>query len=550
MFRNLFRKQSHQQTSASTQATRVPKDPFANGDSSALNVLIRVPWRHDIQGDNGAYFLDALKKDLRDEKSTVGKERLFHGEIATHSLILPGYQFLTLAPRVRFSRTRNIEADIWHAKAHTNANGFIFAIKIPANVEEYLKKPNQHQNPDWERDRFELASLLRMPHLVENPKKPLLLLVHKEGEDDELDMDRLVNLLGLDKIARPFRPVAYTTSQLETGVLQESLTWLTLSAQFKDNEEASTANMTGFDTDEGSIDTSASVSMEMAQTDGHYVLDYEPTLLGGNPTLQRFQPVQKGTFCPFAKGAKLWGGKLPDEHVPRLRHNVRAKELAETAKLNAGPLGEFVARVHNGEALDGFCLQLPASDYIFYVDRLGEQVKGMLTNLADLDPTGENAMKMGPMDHPHWRFRFAGEDFFVTTFAPCYRQYSSRYAFGAKYGFLLFQPMTSFGRHGLVKDTPASETNWENPSTMRDKARVAFLKNGCPYHVPDTLPYTISEHIVKPAIDDGKSVVRWWEEPAEAKRRPANGKEEAQNARAWLESRGVDEKFFPKVPTW
>ena len=92
-----------------------------------------------------------------------------------------------------------------------------------------------------------------------------------------------------------------------------------------------------------------------------------------------------------------------------------------------------------------------------------------------------------------------------------YKQDSSRFAFGAKNAFLLFQPMTSFGRHGLVEDTPASATNWKNPTSLRDKTRVAFKTNGCPYHIPEELPYPVAEHIVKPEKDDGTTCIRWWD---------------------------------------
>jgi FPC/CPF motif-containing protein YcgG len=154
-------------------------------------------------------------------------------------------------------------------------------------------------------------------------------------------------------------------------------------------------------------------------------------------------------------------------------------------------------------------------------EQLGEAVRHLLTKLSELDPSpGENAMKMGQIDKPHWRFRFAGEDFFITTFSPVYKENSSRYAFKARHAFALFQPIKSFGRHGLTEDTPESATNWDDPKTMRDKARVAFKKNGRPYYIPEELPYPVAEHIVKPHDDDGKNCIRWWE-PLEKKPKTA-----------------------------
>ena len=78
-------------------------------------------------------------------------------------------------------------------------------------------------------------------------------------------------------------------------------------------------------------------------------------------------------------------------------------------------------------------------------------------------------------------------------------------------GHRLFQPMSSFARHKLPADTPASATEWDNPKTVRDKTRVAFKEAGRAYHIPETLPYPVAEHIVKPVEDNGENVVRWWE---------------------------------------
>ena len=69
----------------------------------------------------------------------------------------------------------------------------------------------------------------------------------------------------------------------------------------------------------------------------------------------------------------------------------------------------------------------------------------------------------------------------------------------------------SFFRHDLPPDT--SQTNWNQPQTVRDKTRVAYKKAGRLYHIPSSTKYPPAEHIVKPFKDDGVSVVRWWERP-------------------------------------
>lgn len=431
---------------------------------------------------------------------------------------------MVMPPYQSWGRMRNYAAHEWFDKAHESADAIVFSIQVPNQIEDYVADVNgSRYRKGWEQDRYAVSDILRKPQLVENPNKPLLLLVNKEGEEEDFDVERIVNLLGLSRLSRPFRAVVNSVddrSDASAGALREAFDWLAKTASTKEDEATA---MTGSDTEEessvvtssSSVVTSTSTAATLAQQGGHYVLDYEPTLLGGNATLQWFEPIKKGTHCPFARASKLWGGKLADDHKPRL-YGRQSKEIDATATLNAGPLAEFVARSTNGEALDGFCLELPRTNY--GIENLGEDVCMLLTKFAELDPSpGENAMKMGPIDQPHWRFRFAGEDFFITTFSSEYKKESSRYAFKTNKSFVLFQPMTSFGRHGLVEDTPASATNWENPTTMRDKARVAFKNNGCPYHIPETLPYPVAEHIVKPAEDDGTSAIRWWE-PVEPKK--------------------------------
>jgi hypothetical protein len=466
--------------------------------------------------------LKAIKKDYGEDKAAIVSESV-HREINIETLSLSGYKLMAMPARQHYSRMRNLKADSWERSIHQDADAFVYFVHIDETA-KYLGDDGYGRGGDyrfgygeWEGDRFEISMLLRKPELVENPRKPLLLLVNND-RDDEFDVERLANLFGLGghRFGRPFRAVLYSDLESDTNdsTLKESLEWLAEMVCSSQDEETA---MTGSDTeDEGSIITSTTTGTAVSSTcGGHYVLDYEPTLLGGNPTLQRFQPIKNGTHCPFARAAKLWGGKLADNLKPRLTGHLDT--VQEAASLNAGPLTEFVARSNNGEPLDGFCLELPGASYIS-PEHLGEKVRILLTKLAELDPSpGENAMKMGTIDHPHWRFRFAGEDFFLTVFSPTYGKDSSRYSFGVKKSFVLFQPRASFGRHGLNEDTPASATNWDNPTSMRDKARVAFKENGRPYYIPEELPYPVAEHIVKPAKDDGTTCIRWWE-PLETKR--------------------------------
>lgn len=44
---------------------------------------------------------------------------------------------------------------------------------------------------------------------------------------------------------------------------------------------------------------------------------------------------------------------------------------------------------------------------------------------------------------------------------------------------------------------------------MRDKAQVAFKNAGCPYFIPEKLPYPVVEYVAKPIKYDWASVNRW-----------------------------------------
>lgn len=140
-------------------------------------------------------------------------------------------------------------------------------------------------------------------------------------------------------------------------------------------------------------------------------------------------------------------------------------------------------------------------------------VRRVLTDLSDRDPAGEakSVMRANYIAQRGWHFRFGKASFFVTSFAPCYPNSSSRYAFNTSRAFVLLQPERSFLRHQLPPDTP--DTNWEAPETIRDKTRSAFKTAGRPYLIPNSTRYAVAPHIVKPLHDTADApVVHWWEE--------------------------------------
>jgi ADP-ribosylation factor 1/2 len=258
---------------------------------------------------------------------------------------------------------------------------------------------------------------------------------------------------------------------------------------------------------------SSSTTSQASSWRSDEVMGYSPSDSQTNPVLKSFRPIQRGSSCPFAKAAKLWGVKMVVTGQDNTNNEAEATAAAARNNAAAGAaeaLAEFVRRSDQGEPLDGFCIELGDNAAgAANPSEFGAHVHAALRALSDLDPSGERAMRVQYIGARGWRFRFAQADFFVTTFSPCYPSTSSRYAFGTGAAFVLLQPELSFYRHNLPDDTPVTH---EPPENIRDKTRLAFRDAGCSYFIPATTKYPPAEHIVKPLYDDGLTIIRWWDQ--------------------------------------
>mmetsp|Transcript_24289 Transcript_24289/g.31627 ORF Transcript_24289/g.31627 Transcript_24289/m.31627 type:complete len:329 (+) Transcript_24289:130-1116(+) len=231
------------------------------------------------------------------------------------------------------------------------------------------------------------------------------------------------------------------------------------------------------------------------------VCDYDPQ---NCISIQRFQPVLKGSRCLFAKSSKIWGS----------RDYLENETLESNVQRSVPMLLQMLLRGED-EGIDGFLFEIRSSStcsgFDVDVDKFADAVRRVLCAISDLDPTGERSARKSYIADRAWHFVFAGIPIFVTTFAPCYDKTSSRYAYGidSQSAFVLLQPEYSFLYHDIPFDTP--ETDWENPKTIRDRIRKSFADAGQKYLIPETTHYPASEHIVKSL--DGASVVKWWERP-------------------------------------
>lgn len=215
-------------------------------------------------------------------------------------------------------------------------------------------------------------------------------------------------------------------------------------------------------------------------------------------SLDHFNVIKQNTECVFAKKSRLWGS---NEWTSEISLEENIYRLAPTFLKFS-----MMCRQHR---LDGFLIELPNDPYVSDIEIFSDSVRRVLHVLSDVDPKSARCMDtIDTRNQRGWVFQFNEITYFITTFAPFYPDTNSRYAFGARNGFILFQPEISFALHNLPSDTP--HTNWESPVTVRDKIRVAFRDAGREYEIPTTLFRPLAWDIVRP-INNGEPVIKWWQ---------------------------------------
>ncbi|XP_064385213.1 uncharacterized protein LOC135334087 [Halichondria panicea] len=217
--------------------------------------------------------------------------------------------------------------------------------------------------------------------------------------------------------------------------------------------------------------------------------------------LRNFDIIQQNTHCTFAKRAMLWGSRDYDTSMS-LEQNVMRSLPALTKLLIVGD------SLH----LDGFLIELPGSQFGATVEEFGQGVRRVLKCISDHDPISFHCMNKSYLGKVGWSFEYGGVPIFVTTFAPCYPENHSRYAFGSENSYILLQPMYSFAIHDIGDDTPL--TNWDEPKTVRDKIRCAYKENNRGYYIRDTVVYPAAHDVVKPLKEGPGHVIEWWMDPS------------------------------------
>lgn len=205
------------------------------------------------------------------------------------------------------------------------------------------------------------------------------------------------------------------------------------------------------------------------------------------PSLERFEAVRGQSECVFARGARLWGAE-------EWESGAFGCNLDRFAAL----MTRFTA-VADAQQLDGVVLEVAEPGAGTTVERLAATMRAVVEGLTARDPA---ASPDPPVDDPRWWLTFDGGALFVASFAPCYEVTSSRYGFGLRHTYLLFQTRGSFVRRHASGSTVL-------PERARVRTRTAFAAAGRPYDLALTLSPLEAHRFVKPARL-GEPPIEWW----------------------------------------
>lgn len=213
------------------------------------------------------------------------------------------------------------------------------------------------------------------------------------------------------------------------------------------------------------------------------------------------QGVAGLTMCPFSKKAAVWADPVPSggdddpqhEALAALPAFARWSIFAEEKRLDAFVLARQLPRDRLLGPPPPDAAAIVGADIEVY--NLAVWLRASLHALSVQDPGGtgrscivhesEHMLDGVPTGRRGWRFEFADEKFFVTTFTPAYGPKHPRHAAGA-WSFILLQPDFSFSlTHDVGADHPPMPAD-APPETwsVRERVRRRFAGAERPYYVP------------------------------------------------------------------
>lgn len=212
-------------------------------------------------------------------------------------------------------------------------------------------------------------------------------------------------------------------------------------------------------------------------------------LLGTSPVLAAFRRHQYATSCPYARRSPLVGG---------LEWNA-AGGVADNCRRNL-PLLEHFVGVSRARGVEGIVLAL-GPEHGRGLPALATAVNTYLRMMAAHDPGGTDCFAE-PIDVPGWRFRFGGQQMFVSATASFYPPSHSRCAHAPDRAFLFLQPMHAFDLTGSVHSA--------RNRAIKQRIRGLFDNAGTPYDRSLVEQPLEAVRYVKP-LALGDPPVRWWQ---------------------------------------
>jgi hypothetical protein len=206
--------------------------------------------------------------------------------------------------------------------------------------------------------------------------------------------------------------------------------------------------------------------------------------------LHTFSAIVGTTQCLFADRAKLWGAPPYDLKINLEKNIFRAVES----------LARF-SGVCTRECLDGYVIEIKECEHIASLDTFTQSFRRTLQTLCANDPSGDNCMQQR-IDSPAWRFRFAGESFFVSAFAPFYAPNHPRSSMNETSAFIFFQPESSFDANNIHSRNPFRKR-------IKETIRKSFSDANRSYSVELVKQPIEAYKYIKP-LRIGDSYVTWW----------------------------------------
>ena len=183
-------------------------------------------------------------------------------------------------------------------------------------------------------------------------------------------------------------------------------------------------------------------------------------------SLEHFKEIQMKSNCLFAKRANLRG------NISQWNTNL---SIEDNVQILLPELQSFIAQSVD-EKLDGFLLEMPSDEFASTV----QQFEDFTIQLVQLFENLSCSEKMA--NTSAWYFNIFNSLCFVTSFAPCYPNTSSRFTFNCipQSCFILIQPTSSFERFKIISKDTITQPG-DQPPKIVSKIRENFLNNGRTY---------------------------------------------------------------------